>query len=65
MIYRLMLITVVLFLTFYGTLRLCFTRGYLTKQRLKKLNKIIATLFIAIVLTGVAFSFLAGVDQTL
>lgn len=65
MIYRIMLMAIVLFGCFYGLLSLCFTKGWLTREKLHKLNRVIGITFIAIVLVGVVMGFLAGVDHNL
>lgn len=65
MIFRLMLMIVVLFLLFYGFLRLCFTKGFLNRKRLKTWNKVVTLAFFAMVLVIVAVSMFAGIDQSL
>ena len=62
---RLLIIAAIFFCCFYGLMHLCFTKGWLTWQRVRKLNRIMGLTLIALILTVFAFSFLAGVDQHL
>jgi len=62
---RILFIAIVLFLMFFGFLRLCFSRGYLNRERLRKWNRNITLTFFALVLMILVMSFLGGVDQNL
>ena len=64
-LFRIGFIALVLFLFFFGTLRLLFSKGYMTRARLKKWNRNVTVVFIAVILATIVMSLLATVDQTL
>lgn len=64
-LFRIGFIALVLFLLIFGFLRLCFSRGYLNRERLKRWNRNVSLTFVAIILVTVAMSMIAGVDQNL
>lgn len=64
-LFRIGFIALVLFLLIFGFLRLCFSRGYVTRERLKRWNRNVSLTFSAIILVTVIMSMIAGVDQNL
>jgi O-antigen ligase len=64
-LFRIGFIALVLFLIIFGFLRLCFSRGYLNRARLKRWNRNVSLTFLAIILVTVVMSMIAGVDSNL
>lgn len=64
-LFRIGLIAIVLFLLFFGFLRLCFSKGYLTRARLKKWNRNTTLVFFALILVILVMSMFSGVDSNL
>lgn len=64
-LFRIGFIALVAFLLIFGFLRLCFSRGYLNRERLKRWNRNVSLTFVTIILVVVVMSFFAGVDQNL
>lgn len=64
-LFRIGFIAVVLFLMFYGFLHLCFSKGFLNRERLKRWNRNVTLTFFTMTLVVIAMSFLAGVDKNL
>jgi energy-converting hydrogenase Eha subunit H len=64
-LFRIGFIALIAFLLIFGFLRLCFSRGYLNRERLKRWNRNVSLTFVTIILVVVVMSFIAGVDQNL
>ena len=64
-LFRIGFIALVLFLLCFGFLRLCFSKGYLTRDRLKRWNRNVSLTFVTIILVVMVMSFIAGVDSNL
>lgn len=64
-LFRIGFIAIVLFLLFFGFLRLCFSKGFLTRERLRKWNRNTTLTFITLVLVILVISALGGLDQNL
>lgn len=64
-LFRIGLIALFLFLFFFGFLRLCFSKGYLTRERLKKWNRNTTLAFFTLILVILVMTFISGLDQNL
>jgi len=64
-LFRIGMFAVGLFLLFYSFLHLCFSTGFLTRERLKKWNRNLAIAFMTMILVILVMSFMNGLDQHL